>query len=316
MRAVGIEAFGGADRLQMMDLPIPEPGPREVRIRVHAAGVNPIDWKIRIGRVKDRWPHQFPVVLGFDAAGVVDAVGPGVKRFKGGEAVYGYFRKPVVHGGTYAEYVVVPESFPALKPQRLSFEEAAAVPLAALTAWQGLFDVCGLKEGEVALIHAAAGGVGSFAVQFAAHKGARVIGTASGRNHDYLRELGAHETIDYMRENVVEAALRHHPHGIHVVYDGVGAGTATQSVPMLHKNGRVLTIVDAAEAETLRRQGINAHHFFATPNAGQLGSMATMIDAGKLRVEIDAVFSIEQARKAHERLETGHTRGKIVLRVD
>jgi NADPH2:quinone reductase len=167
MKAIAINDFGGLDKLQLMDLPVPEIRPREILVKVRAAGVNPVDWKIREGYLKDLFSHQFPVILGWDAAGVVKGVGNGVTRFKSGDEIFAYCRKPIVHGGAYAEYILLEEEHAAIKPKNITFEEAASVPLAALTAYQSLFDAANLKPGETILIHAAAGGVGGFGVQLA-----------------------------------------------------------------------------------------------------------------------------------------------------
>ncbi|MGH8611429.1 MAG: NADP-dependent oxidoreductase [Gammaproteobacteria bacterium] len=195
MKAVRIHTYGGPDVLKYEEVPRPSPGAGEVLIRVRAAGVNPVDWKIREGYLKGRVDHSLPLVLGWDLSGVVEATGPGVTRLKAGDEVYS--RPDITRDGAYAEYIVVRETEVALKPKSIDHIQAAAIPLAALTAWQSLFDAAGLSAGQTVLIHAAAGGVGSFAVQLTNWKGAHVIGTASKRNQDFVRNLGADETIDY-----------------------------------------------------------------------------------------------------------------------
>ena len=315
MRAVVIHQFGGRDQLQLAEVPTPTPGKREVLIRVHAAGVNPVDWKIREGLLRSRLPHQFPIILGWDAAGVVASTGPGARRFKPGDAVYAYARKPIIKDGAYAEYIVLPESSVALKPTRLDFSEAAAVPLAALTAWQCLFDTAGLKRGQTVLIHAAAGGVGGFAVQLARWKGARVLATASAANHDYVRQLGAHHVLDYRQEDFVEAVRRLAPEGVEVAYDTVGGDVQKQSARVVRPGGCLVSILAFADEAAIRARGVEPRYVFVSPNAGQLKRLATLIERGKMKVTLAARIPLAEAVRAHELIETGHTRGKIVLEI-
>src|ERR1700733_2368139 len=190
MKAMVIEKFGHEEQLHLGDIPTPLPSDNEVQIQVLYSAVNPVDWKIREGLMKNFLPHEFPLILGWDAAGIVKAIGKNVKKFKVGDEVFAYCRKPIVKWGTYAEYVCFDADNIALKPNNINFAEAAAIPLAGLTAWQALFDFAKLKKGESILIHGGAGGVGSFAIQFAKHAGAKVITTASKQNHDYVKKLG------------------------------------------------------------------------------------------------------------------------------
>jgi NADPH:quinone reductase-like Zn-dependent oxidoreductase len=229
MRAIGIREFGGRDKLELLELPDPKVPPDAVKIRVRAAGVNPVDWKIREGRSEPRFPHVFPVVLGWDAAGVVEDVGPGVDEVAPGDEVFAYCRKHFIGEGTYAEFVSVPVTFVARKPTTLSFEEAGAMPLAALTAYQALFFGAGLTAGETVLVYAAAGGVGSFAVQLALDAGADVIGVASEANREYVLGLGAYEVIDYTQGDVVAALRKFKPNGVDVVLDTIGGETLERS---------------------------------------------------------------------------------------
>lgn len=315
MKAIAIQEFGGADKLQLVDLPAPEAGPGEIRIRIKAAGVNPVDSKIRRGLLRERLPHVLPLILGWDAAGVVDRAGAGVTQFRQGDEVYAYCRKPVVQGGTYAEYVVVPESSAAPKPANLSFEQAAAVPLAMLTAWQCLFDAVRLCAGETVLVHAAAGGVGGFAVQLARDAGAHVLGTASSVNHAYVRELGAEFIIDYTAEDFRSAVKRTHPEGIDVVYDCVGGDVLRASPDVLRAGGRLVSILEPDAVRQIAERGIDAHYVFVSPNGAQLKRIAGMFEAGRLRPPPCAVLPLKEAAHAHELIETRHTRGKIVLAV-
>jgi NADPH:quinone reductase-like Zn-dependent oxidoreductase len=313
MRAIAISEFGGADKLQLMDLPIPAPGPGEIQIHVQAAGVNPVDWKIREGLLQQRLPHEFPLILGWDAAGVVTKTGPGANHFFVGNEVYAYCRKPVIQGGTYAEVVVVPQTCAALKPRNLSFSEAAAVPLAGLTAYQALFDAVHLEAGETALIHAAAGGVGTFAVQLAKDRGAYVLGTASRRNHDYLRELGVDEPIDYASRDFRAAVKAGHGDGVDVVFDCVGGDTLTRSVDVLKRGGRLVSILEPDKIRVLAASGVTARYLFVEPRQEELRRLAELIEAERLRPAISTTLPLESAAQAHALSESRHVRGKIVL---
>lgn len=315
MRAMVIEQFGGRDQLHLADVPPPVPGKREVLIRVHAAGVNPVDGKIRDGLLRARMPHQFPIILGWDVAGVIESAGPGARRFAPGDAVFAYARKPIIKDGTYAEFVVVPETSVARKPANLDFAEAAAVPLAALTAWQSLFDAAGLKHGQTALIHAAAGGVGGFAVQLARWKGARIIATASAANHDYVRRLGAHRVVDYRTDDVAAAVRDFAPDGVDVAYDTVGGEVQQRSAAMVRSGGVLVSILAFVDAEAVRVRGVEPKYVFVSPSAPQLARLAGLIERGRLKVTLAARLPLEQAAQAHEMIETRHTRGKIVLTV-
>ena len=304
MRAIAIESFGGRDRLKIMDLPTPEPGPDDVLVGVRAAGVGPWDVKTREGIFGER---SFPHVLGVEASGIVERAGENVADLRQGDEVYVY------SGGCYAEYVAAPAQKVAHKPASLSFEEAAGVPVAGSTAYQGIVEEIGLKEGETVLIAGAAGGVGTIAVQIAAFLGARVLGTASPRNHDYLLSLGAAEAIDYHGDWV--AAVRTvAPDGVDTVFDCVGGETFRRSFEAVRNGGRIVTIVAFGE-EVEPGRGITHHAFSARAERRKLEKLSEMFDDGKLRVEIEDVLPLEEAAKVHERVEAGHTRGKIVLRV-
>ncbi len=308
MRAAAIEEFGSSDKLQSMDLSRPEPGPEEVLIRVRAAGVGLWDVMSRQGAFGDR---EFPFVPGFEAAGVVEAVGGEVGEFQEGDEVYTY-RFP---GGGYAEYVTAPEGVTARKPASLSFEEAAGVPVAGTTAHQGLVDELGVGEGDTVLITAASGGVGTMAVQLAANVlGARVIGTASSRNHEYLKELGAEVTVDY-NDDWVTAVREAAPDGVDAVLECAGGDTLSQSFETVRDGGRVAYIVPAEE-EPEPPRGITAHFFSARPDGGRLSALADIFDAGLLRMNVQEVVPLGEAARAHETVEEGHTRGKIVLSVE
>lgn len=305
MRAVAIDGFGGRERMRLVELPTPEVSPEGVLVRVRAAGVGPWDVKEREGFFGER---SFPHVLGLEGAGVVEAAGLQAGGFAEGDEVY------LASGGCYAEYVTAPAGVVARKPASLSFEEAAAVPIAGCTAHQALFDEIGLRRDETILITGATGGVGTFAVQLASGViGARVIGTASPHNHDYLRDLGAEAAIDY-HGDWVSAVREAAPDGVDAVFDCVGGETFRRSFGAVRDGGRVVSIVAFGE-EVKEARGISYHAFSATSDRPRLERLAEMIDAGRLHVEVADVLPLARAAEAHERVESGHTRGKIVLRV-
>jgi NADPH2:quinone reductase len=316
MRAIIINNFGGRDQLQMAEVPRPVPGKGEVLIRVRAAGCNPVDTKIREGLLRFRLPHQFPIIPGWDVAGVVEEIGEGGRQFDVGDEVYAYCRKPVIMHGAYCEYVAVHWSHVAMKPQMLSFEQAAAIPLAGLTAYQSLFEVGELKVGEVVLVHAAAGGVGHFAVQLARGPGRKVIATTSERNMYFVsHDLRAHHVIDYTRQDFVKEVRTLYPDGIDLAFDTVGGDVQERSADVLKPGGRLVSILAFANEAMLRAKGADCRYHFVQPNGTHLRKLANLADAGKLKVEIAAVLPLEDAAKAHEMLESRHTRGKIVLKV-
>lgn len=313
MKAILFNHYGDASVLKLGEMPDPHPGPGEVRIHVRAAGVNPVDYKIRMGYLKERMPNQLPIIPGWDAAGVIDHVGAGVTSIKVGDDVFAYCRKPIIQYGTYAQYVVVPETFVARKPARATFEEAASIPLAALTAWQSLFDAAGLASGQTVLIHAGAGGVGGFAIQLARNAGAHVIATGSRRNHEYIRSLGAEHVVDYTAGDFRDAVKRIYPDGVDVVYDTVGGDVQTRSGDVLKKGGTIVSILAYQDEESLKRKGLQTKYVFVSPNRDQLRQLAEMFDQGKLTTRLAGVYPLTGAIEAHHQIETGHTAGKLVL---
>ncbi len=315
MKAIGITKFGGRDVLTELDVALPEPAERKVRIKLMASGVNPVDWKIREGWLEDMFTHDFPIILGWDAAGVVDRVGPGCERLNEGDKVYAYARKPRIGDGTYAEYICLPENSVALKPVNLCYEEAASVPLAALTAWQALFDAAGLRPNEQVLIHAAAGGVGSFAVQLAHAADAYVIGTASPRNHEYLYSRGANVAIDYRSIDFRDAVREISPDGVDVILDLVGGDTLKHSPQVLKHNGRLVSIVDPDTVDALQEEGIDAQYLFVEPDSAQLTELTALIEEGQVCTYLDAVLPLKNAAEAQRLVETAHVRGKVVLAI-
>ncbi|WP_414719278.1 NADP-dependent oxidoreductase [Streptomyces sp.] len=315
MRAVVQHTFGGPDVLRVEEVPRPVPLPTEVLVRVHAAGINPVDWKTRGGGGMAGVLGEPPFTLGWDVSGVVEETGFGVTTLKAGDEVYGMPWFPRAAGG-YAEYVTAPARQFARKPASISHEQAAAVPLAALTAWQALVDTAGIRPGQRVLIHAAAGGVGHFAVQFAKHLGAHVTGTASSARHEWLTALGADELIDYTTVRFEEAAK-----DIDVVIDLVGdvrANTSTRSLDVLRPGGLIVAIpagVSPELHEAAESRGLRTSAFLVEPDGPALTRIAELIDAGEVSVEVEEVFPLEQAAQAHTRGESDRTRGKLVLRV-
>ncbi|MFE0417234.1 NADP-dependent oxidoreductase [Streptomyces tendae] len=314
MRAVILKEFGGQEVLTAAEVERPEPLPTEVLVRVHAAGVNPVDWKTRQGQGMAGL-QSLPLIVGWDVSGVVEEVGFGVTTLKPGDEVYGMPWFPRAANG-YAEYVTAPARQWARKPASLDHVHAAAVPLAALTAWQIVVDTADVRTGQSVLITAAAGGVGHFAVQFARHRGAHVIATASAARHAWLKELGAEETIDYTTTRFEEAAA-----DVDVVIDLVGDGrdqTSTRSLKTLRRGGLLVAVPGgvspelAAAAETA---GMRVVPFLVEPDGPALTAIASLIDDGEVTVEVEETFPLEQAAAAHARGEAGRTRGKLVLTV-
>ena len=333
MKAVIAEQYGGVEVMAINDdLPLPGVGPNGVLVEVHAASVNPVDWKLRRGLLNAVMPVIFPVIWGCDLSGVVKEVGPAVTLFKPGDEVYGmkdgYVAK--TYRGTYAEYVVVPEKSLAAKPKKLSHEQAAAVPLAALTAWQAMVNQGRLKPGQRVLIHAGAGGVGVMAIQIAKAFGAYVAATASTRNQDLLHELGADLAIDYSGEKIDKVRLK-----FDLVLDGVGESVWAESFRALKIGGRLVTL-----AVPIPEQPTSKLRFFVTairgvasgvargllggkqlsmmrvkPRGGELEKISALIEAGKIRPVVEKVFALEQIAEAHRLSEAGHVRGKLVIRI-
>jgi NADPH:quinone reductase-like Zn-dependent oxidoreductase len=314
MRTIAEETFGGP--IALIDLPMPEIGAGEVLIRVRAAGVNPFDWKVADGALEDQMKHRFPLILGFDAAGVIERVGADVTRLAEGDEGYGYLFKPVIGDGTYAEYVGAPEPIVAKKPVTVGFAEAAALPTPGLTAMD-LVDAVDTREGETILIVGATGGVGSYATQLAARRGAHVIATGRKTNEALLRRLGAAETIDHTTEDLVDAVRMAQPGGIDSVIDLVSDREALGRISMLvNEGGRLASSVYAADMEWLARRGIGATNVSMQPDARRLEELSRMVDAGELSVRLDRTYPLEKAPEALEERKTGHVRGKIVLRID
>ena len=305
MRAITYDQYGDPDNLSFSDVPDPKVGPAEVLIRVRSASVNPVDWKVAAGGLDPLMNITFPAIPGWDVAGVVERVGLDTPEFQPGDEVIAYARKDWVHGGTFAELVTVPVRAVARKPEALDWDQAAGLPLAGLSAYQ-LLSRLGLAKGETVLVHAAAGGVGSLAVQIAKATGARVIGTASEANHDWLRELGA-EPVTY-GEGLPERVRALAPEGVDVVVDFVG-GVLDATLAVLKEGGRHGSIV---EAEVAEKGGLYA---WVRPNAADLQALADLADQGLLTVPVAEVFPLEKTAEAFRVSQGGHVRGKIAIEV-
>jgi len=305
MKAIQMHKFGGPEVLKFEDVPLPKVEKGDVLIRVHAAGVNPVDWKIREGYNKQA---SLPMIPGWDFSGVVEDSDGVEGGWKKGDEVYS--RPDISRNGAYAEYIVVRASEIAAKPKSVDHIKAAAIPLAGLTAWGALFDTGKLSAGQKILIHGAAGGVGSLAVQFAKWKGAHVIGTASSDNQKFLHEIGADESVDYKKTRFEDLV-----HDVDMVLDPIGGDTQNRSWQVLKKGGILVSLVQRPSESEAAKFGVRQAHVFIQPNASQLTHIAELIDEGKVHPIVNKVFPLAEAGKAQEFSKAGHARGKIVLRV-
>lgn len=305
MKALVYSEFGGNDRFEITERERPHNGPDTLVVRVVAAGINPVDYKIREGYLRGLIDTRLPAIPGWDVAGIVEQTGLDTPEFAVGDAVLAYARADVVEHGSIAEFMPVPVRTATRKPEGLSFERAAALPLTGLTALQAL-ERAGVREGQTVLIHGAAGGVGSIGVQLAVRRGARVVGTASERNHDYLRDLGA-EPVRY-GEGLAEAARALAPEGFDVIVDFAGGASLDSTSALLAEGGTVVSIADPRA-----RSEFGGHYLWVRPDAAQLAELAQLAADGDLRVEIAATYPLDDAAAAYAALEEGHTRGKIVV---
>lgn len=308
MRAAVIDAFGPADTLRLTDLPVPVPGEGEVLVRVHAAGVNAIDWASRAGQGVG--VDAFPAVLGWDLSGTV-VTGTGVTGLRAGDEVFGMLRFPAL-AGAYAEYAVAPAGQVVLKPDTVDHRTAAAAPMVGITAWQTLFRHGGLIAGRRVLVHGAAGGVGHVAVQLAVDAGAEVVGTASARNHDFVAGLGAAKVVDYTSERV-EDVVR----DIDLVVDTRGGEDAVRLLDVLRPGGVLVTLKGQSDAldAAARDRGLRTGYTYVGPDAEALADIARRLAGGTLRIEVERAFPLGRVAEAHTTGEQGHVRGRLVLDV-
>lgn len=308
MRAVRIHSYGDPSVLKYEDAPQPSTRHDDVLVRVHAAAVNPVDWFIRYGHMAQWIPHSLPLILGCDLSGVVESVGVGVSEWTVGDEVFA--RTDLTRDGTYAEYVTVRAADVAPKPAEVDHVAAAGIPHAALTAWQALFEVGALVAGQRVLIHAAAGGVGSFAVQLAKWRGAEVAGTASANHLAFLEALGVDTVIDYTAVRFEDVVSE-----VDLVLDAVGGETQSRSWAVLRAGGVLVSLVEPPSQDVAAQHGVRAALLGTQANAAQLVELGRLVSAGHLKPFVSTVFTLQEAREAHRLSETRHAQGKIVLRV-
>jgi len=311
MKAVRIEGYGNEEVMALAEVERPAPGDNELLVKVRAAAVNPVDWKIRDG-LGELFGLKPPLILGCEVAGTVEAVGSrgssrtGVSDFVAGDEVYGYLS---AHSGGYAEYVAAPASEFVRKPKHINFDTAASVPVAALTAWQGIFDHGELASGQRILITGASGAVGSMAVQLAKNKGAYVIGTGSGRNEEFVRKLGADEFIDYKKAKFEDKVS-----GVDVVFDTVGGDTQERAFQTLKRGGVLVSTVSPPSAEKSKEFGVTVAMVVMMAKGDQLAKINRLVESGKLKVRVATVLPLTEVKKAHQLSSSGHADGKIILR--
>lgn len=307
MKAVRIHSYGGIDVLAYEDAPMPEIGPDEILVKVTAAGINPLDWKVRKGYAKDRMKVNFPFILGWDLSGTVEKTGALVTHFKAGDKVYS--RSDSSRDGAYAEYIAVRASEVAFAPTAIPLNFAAGIPLAGQTAWAGLFEQGNLRAGQKVLVHGASGGVGMFAIQFAHTAGAQVIATTSTKNVDFVKSLGADAVIDYTSDDFSQKLK-----DIDLVFDTVGGETQKKSWGIIKKGGTLVSTVGADQNEA-EAHNVTAKSFMVNSNGARLQEITGFVDQGKLKVFIEKEFPLAEAGLAHQLSEEGHVRGKIILNV-
>ena len=308
MKAIVIHEYGGPEVLKYEDVPRPEPKEDQILVRVIAAGVNPVDEAGRAERSAKFFGITLPFTPGYDIAGIVEKTGGKITKFKTGDSVYAYLS--LTKGGGYAEYAAASEAEAAAKPKSISFVEAAGVPVVALTAWQALIDTAKLSAGQTVLIHGGSGGVGTFAIQIAKARGAKVIATASTANQDFLKQLGADLAIDYTKTKFEDVAKN-----VDVVLDSVGKDTLARSYGVVKKGGFIVTLVARIDQAELDKHGIRGASLGVEPDSNELTEIGKLIDEKKIKMIVSQAFPLSEAIKAQEQIATGHTRGKIVLKV-
>lgn len=310
MKAAFYESFGELSNLKTGRRPLPEPSEGEVLVRINAAGVNPVDAAVMKGHLKGFLQHAFPVIPGWDMSGVVEGRGFGARRFESGDEVYAYARRPTVQWGTFAEYIVIPESYLAHKPKTISHQEAGGIPLVGLTAYQSLYQAGNLQEGQTVLILGASGGVGTLGIQLAKARGAEVIGVASAKNHDYMQELGADLTIDYHDTDIGQAVRKATSKGVDLIFDCTSGQTLQQSLPALKSGGKLVSILNRGDDLD---PDIDFQYVFVEPNARQLEHIRELVVADKIAVPVSRTYPLEQTAEALKQIQSLHTRGKIVI---
>ncbi len=308
MKAVRIHKYGNSGELIFEDAPMPMVGANDLLIKVVATSVNPVDWKIREGHLKEMVSYSMPVILGWDVSGIVESIGKDVTKFKVGDAVFS--RPDVKRDGTYAEFVAVDEGEVAFKPKTISHVESASLPLAGITAWEALFTTAKLSSDQKILIHGGSGGVGSLAIQLAKSRGAYVISTTSTKNLALVKSLGADDVIDYKTQKFEEIVSE-----VDVVFDTVGGEVQERSWSALRQGGILVSIVSQPSDEAAAKHKVRSAFIFIEPNAEILTQIAELVDEGKVRPVIGAEFALADIAKAHELSESGHSIGKIVLYV-
>lgn len=312
MKAVYFEKFGEPDSVQIGNVDGPESGEGEVLVKVEAAGVNPVDAAIVRGMLKDAIPTEFPAILGWDLAGVVEETGFAARRFEKGDEVYAYARRPTVQHGTFAEYIALPESYLAHRPEKISPEEAGGIPLVGLTAYQALFDAGKLNKGQTVAILGASGGVGTLAIQLAKSVGATIIGVASEENHGYMKELGAHQTVDYSEGHVGKQIAEAAPGGVDLIFHCSRGNSLSECMEtgVLTDNGKVVSITKSKPEESWN---VNYEYVFVEPNSSQLKHLAELANDGKLKVPSTKIYELKNAGQALKDVESLHTRGKLII---
>ena len=308
MKAMVVHEFGGPEVMKYEDAPRPEPKDDEILVRVMAAAVNPVDSYVRQGMFAKRGMDNRPAIIGYDISGVVEKTGANAKKFKAGDKVYSYLS--VMRGGGYAEFAIAKESETALKPKNINFEEAAAVPLAATTAWQSLVDEAKLNAGQTVLVHGGSGGVGSFAIQIAKARGVKVIATASTAHQDLLKQLQVDQAIDYTTTKFEDMVK-----DVDVVLNCARAEALARSYGVVKKGGIIVSITDEPDQTECAKHGIRGSRLGAHPDANVLEELTKLIEAGKMKPIVSQTLPLADASKAHQQIETHHTLGKIVLKV-
>ncbi|MDC3418322.1 NADP-dependent oxidoreductase [Aquibacillus salsiterrae] len=310
MKAIVIDQYGEKEVLKERNIEKPTIQDDQVLLEIHATSINPIDWKVRAGYLKEMLPFEFPIILGWDAAGIIVEKGKNVSRFEVGDRVFA--RPATTRQGTYAEYTAVDENLLSQVPVSMSFEEAASIPLAGLTAWQCLVDITGIKKGDKVLIHAGAGGVGIFAIQIAKSFGAYVATTASEKNEVFLKSLGADQVVNYQQDDFSEFLQDYD-----IVLDSIGGDVQSTSYKVLKKGGKLVSIAQPPSEEEAQQYSVDARFHWLEPKGEQLQHLADMYESNELKTIIGETFEFSEQglQEAHALSETHHARGKIVIKV-